>query len=69
MALQQTWLVSVDLPIEAASPAEAVAQFWSYLQELGPSQLPTFVAPTENELALQAYLGDQPHEMDPEEED
>jgi hypothetical protein len=69
MAQQQTWLVSVDLPIEASSPAEAVAQFWTYLRELGAAELPVFVAPAEDELALQAYLGDQPHEMDPEEED
>ena len=36
----RTWLVSLDLPIEAASPAEAVRLFWSYVQELGPRELP-----------------------------
>ena len=40
-----TWLVSLDLPIEAATPAEAVRLFWSYVQELGPGELPTFVSP------------------------
>jgi hypothetical protein len=66
---KQTWLVSVDLPIEAASPAEAAAQFWAYVRELGPDHLPVFVAPTGDELAMQAYLGDEPHDLDPEDED
>lgn len=61
--------MSVALPIEAASPAEAVAQFWAYVRELGPDELPVFVAPTGNELAMQVYLGDQPHDLDPEDED
>jgi hypothetical protein len=65
---QRTWLVSVDLPIEAATPADAVASFWAYLRELGPDQLPAFVAPIEDELAMQAYVGGEPHELDPEEE-
>jgi hypothetical protein len=61
--------VSVDLPIEAATPAEAVAQFWSYLRELGPEQLPAFVSPVEDELAMQVYVAGEPHDLDPEEED
>jgi hypothetical protein len=61
-------LVSVDLPIEAATPAEAVAQFWSYLRELGPAELPAFVAPVEDELAMQVFLGGQPHDLDPEDD-
>jgi len=65
---ERTWLVSVDIPIEAATPAEAVAQFWAYLRDLGPDQLPAFVAPIEDELAMQAYLGGEPHELDPEDE-
>jgi hypothetical protein len=65
---QRTWLVSVDLPIEAATPAEAVALFWAYLRDLGPDQLPAFVAPIEDELAMQAYVGGEPHDLDPEEE-
>jgi hypothetical protein len=66
---QRTWLVSVDLPIEADSPAEAVRRFWSYVRDLGPRELPAFVSPTGDELAMQAYvLGEQAH-LDPEEDD
>ena len=65
----RTWLVSVDLPIEADSPAEAVARYWDYLRELGPDELPAFVAPIENELAMQAYVGGERHELDPEEDE
>ena len=68
MSQQRTWLVSVDLPIEAPTPADAVAQFWAYLRDLGPDQLPAYVAPIEDELAMQAYVGGEPHELDPEEE-
>ncbi|HLV58328.1 MAG TPA: hypothetical protein VKY81_05590, partial [Natronosporangium sp.] len=68
VAARRTWLVSVDLPIEAATPADAVREFWAYVRELGPEQLPTFVAPTDDELALQAYLGDEPHDLDPEDD-
>lgn len=60
--------MSVDLPIEAATPAEAVAQFWSYVRELGPAQLPVFVAPVEDELAMRVYLGSEPHDLDPEDD-
>jgi hypothetical protein len=65
---RQTWLVSVDLPIEAATPAEAVRQFWSYLRELGPQELPVFVAPTGDELAMRAYVAGEPHDLDPEDD-
>ncbi len=67
----RSWLVSVDLPIEAESPAEAVAQFWTYLQQLGPAELPAFVSPADDELAMAAYvLGENAEEvnLDPEEE-
>lgn len=67
MTDQQTWLVSVDLPIEAASPAEAVARFWVYVRELGPDQLPAFVSPTGDELAMQVYVAGEQHDLDPEE--
>jgi hypothetical protein len=66
---KRTWLVSVDLPIEAGSPSEAAQQFWTYVRELGPDELPVFVSPTDDELAMQAYLGDEPHELDPEDDD
>jgi hypothetical protein len=66
---RRSWLVSVDLPIEAATAAEAVRAFWGYVQELGPAELPTFVAPSGDELAMQAYLLGAPTNLDPEEDD
>ncbi|MDT5030159.1 MAG: hypothetical protein QOC94_330 [Actinoplanes sp.] len=66
---RRTWLVSVDLPIEATTPAEAVRLFWSYVAELGPAELPAFVSPAGDELAMQAFvLGDEAN-LDPEEDD
>ncbi|HEV8571409.1 MAG TPA: hypothetical protein VGQ92_30650 [Actinoplanes sp.] len=64
-----TWLVSLDLPIEATSPAEAVRQFWSYVLELGPAELPTFVSPSGNELAMQAFVLGEEVNLDPEEDE
>jgi hypothetical protein len=64
-----TWLVSVDLPIEASSPAEAVRRFWTYVMELGPSELPAFVWPSGDELAMQAYVLGVQANLDPEEDD
>ena len=66
---QRTWLVSVDLPIEADSPAEAVRLFWSYVRELGPRELPAFVSPTGDELAMQAFVLGEQANLDPEEDD
>ena len=66
---KRTWLVSVDLPIEAASPAEAVRLFWSYVYELGPKELPAFVMPSGNELAMQAFVLGVESNQDPEEDD
>ena len=66
---RRTWLVSLDLPVEATTPAEAVRQFWSYVLELGPAELPAFVSPSGDELAMQAFvLGAQAH-LDPEEDE
>jgi len=66
---KRTWLVSVDLPIEAVSPAEAVREFWTYVRQLGPGELPAYVWPTGEELAMQAYvLGDVTSD-DPEDDD
>ncbi|HCT77084.1 MAG TPA: hypothetical protein DGT23_10935 [Micromonosporaceae bacterium] len=62
------WLVSVSLPIEAGSEAEAVAEFWRYVTELGPNELPAFVSPSEDELAMQAYVADEPAPLDPEDD-
>jgi len=66
---RRSWLVSLDLPIEAASPAEAVRIFWSYVQELGPRELPAFVSPSGDELAMQAFVLGVEANQDPEEDD
>lgn len=68
-ARRRAWLVSVDLPIEAASPAEAVREFWGNVMRLGPAELPAFVAPVGDELALQAYVSGAPTSLDPEADD
>ncbi|GIE97802.1 hypothetical protein [Paractinoplanes rishiriensis] len=64
-----SWLVSVALPIEAATPAAAVRQFWSHVLELGPVELPTYVWPYGDELAMQAFVLGEEANQDPEEED
>ena len=64
-----TWMVSLDLPIEASTPAEAVRVFWSYVMELGPRELPAFVSPAGDELAMQAFVLGEEANLDPEEED
>jgi hypothetical protein len=66
---RRTWLVSLDLPIEADSPAEAVRLFWAYVQELGPRELPAFVSPSGDELAMQAFVLGAAANQDPEEDD
>jgi hypothetical protein len=66
---RRTWLVSLDLPIEAETPAEAVRQFWSYVRELGPAELPTFVSPSDDELAMQAFVLGEQASQDPEEDE
>ncbi len=63
-----SWMVSVALPIEAATRADAVREFWAYLRSLGPGELPAFVWPQGDELALEAYLLDEPTNLDPEED-
>jgi hypothetical protein len=68
-APKRTWLVSLDLPIEACSPAEAVRTFWTYVTRLGPTELPAFVSPSGDELAMQAYVLGEETNLDPEEED
>ncbi|MFI7436647.1 hypothetical protein [Micromonospora haikouensis] len=65
---RRSWLVSLDLPIEAATPAEAVRLFWSYVRDLGPRELPTFVSPSGDELAMQAYVLGAEANQDPEED-
>ena len=66
---KRTWLVSLDLPIEAPTPAEAVRVFWSYVMELGPAELPAFVSPSGDELAMQAFVLGEEANQDPEEDD
>lgn len=67
--VQKEWLVSVALPIEAESPAEAVREYWRYLAELGSSELPAYVSPVGDELAMTAWVADAPAPLDPEEDD
>jgi hypothetical protein len=66
---RRTWLVSLDLPIEAVSPAEAVRQFWSYVVELGPAELPAYVSPYGDELSMQAFVLGAEANLDPEEDE
>jgi len=66
---RRDWLVSLHLPIEAESAAEAVRVFWSYVQELGPRELPAFVSPFGDELAMQAFVLGVEANQDPEEDD
>ncbi|HEX5740305.1 MAG TPA: hypothetical protein VFY17_01985 [Pilimelia sp.] len=68
-ARPRSWLVSVDLPIEAGSPGEAARLFWQYVADLGPAELPVFVAPSDDELSLRAYLAGDEVNLDPEEDD
>jgi hypothetical protein len=67
--VEKPWLVSVTLPIEAESPAEAVRQFWSHVLELGPAELPAYVWPPRDELAMQVYVLGREANQDPEEDD
>jgi hypothetical protein len=66
---RRPWLVSVAMPIEAGSPAEAVRQFWSYVAELGPAELPAFVWPSGDELSMQAFVLGAEANQDPEEDE
>lgn len=65
---RRSWLVSVALPIEAATPAEAVRQFWSHVLELGPAELPAYVWPSGDELAMQSFVLGEEANQDPEED-
>jgi len=65
----RTWLVSANLPIEAPSAAEATRLFWSYVMELGPRELPAFVSPKGDELAMQSFVLGEEANQDPEEDD
>jgi hypothetical protein len=62
------WFVTVALPIEAATRAEAVREFWTYVDKLGPRELPAFVWPRGDELAMQVFVLGAVANLDPEEE-
>lgn len=66
---EKRWLVTVTMPIEAATPADAVRQYWSHVADLGPAELPTYVWPLGDELAMQVYVLGEEANQDPEEED
>jgi hypothetical protein len=66
---QAEWFVSVALPIEAATRAEAVREFWTYVERLGPRELPAYVWPRGDELAMQAFVLGAITNLDPEGDD
>jgi hypothetical protein len=66
---RSVWFVSVAVPIEAASPAEAVREFWTYVDKLGPKELPAYVWPLGDELAMQAFVLGAVTNLDPEEDE
>jgi hypothetical protein len=66
---KREWLVGLYLPIEAASQAEAVRAFWTYTLQLGPRELPAYVSPLGDELAMQAYVLGEVANLDPESDD
>jgi len=57
------------LPIEASAQAEAVRAFWTYTLQLGPRELPAFVSPLGDELAMQAFVLGEVANQDPEDDD
>jgi hypothetical protein len=63
------WFVSVALPIEAATRADAVREFWTYVDKLGPQELPAYVWPLGDELAMQAYVLGAVTNLDPEKDE
>ena len=62
-------VVYVRRAVEAVGPGDAVRQFWSYVAELGPSELPALVWPSGNELAMQAFVLGVEANQDPEEDE
>ncbi len=66
---RREWLVALYLPIEAGSAGEAVGAFWEYVRDLGPAELPAFVSPVDDELAMRPYLLGEEVNLDPEEEE
>ena len=68
VAGRSVWFVSVALPIEAATRADAVREFWTYMDKLGPRELPAYVWPLGDELAMQAFVLGAVTNLDPEED-
>jgi hypothetical protein len=68
VAGRSVWFVSVAVPIEAASPTEAVREYWTYVDRLGPRELPAYVWPLGDELAMQAFVLGAVTNLDPEED-
>lgn len=68
-ATRRQWLVTLSMPIEATGRADAAADFWEYIGALGPDELPVFISPSGDELAMQAFVGGEETDLDPEEDD
>lgn len=66
---RSVWFVSLALPIEAGSAAQAVREFWTYVDKLGPQELPAYVWPLGDELAMRAFVLGAVTNLDPEEDD
>jgi hypothetical protein len=64
---KKSWLVNVALPIEAATAAEAVGEYWRYVAQLGSAELPAYVCPVDDELAIIPFVAGEPVNLDPEE--
>jgi len=55
------------VPVEATTRAEAVREFWTYVDKLGPVELPAYVWPLGDELSMQPYVLGKLTNLDPEE--
>ena len=64
---RSVWFVSVAVPVEATTRAEAVREFWTYVDKLGPVELPAYVWPLGDELSMQPYVLGKLTNLDPEE--
>ena len=63
------WLVSVRLPDRGrVGGGGGRAEFWRYVTELGPDELPAFVSPAEDELRDDGLRRRRPAPLDPEED-
>lgn len=68
-AQRRQWLVTLSMPIEASGQSDAAADFWQYIEALGPDELPLFISPSDDELKMQAYVAGEETNLDPEEDD